>query len=86
MLSEAAYLLRPDGALLIETWDVGSRIATLMGGSWQQLSPPSVVWAFSRRWIREALDRTGSKLKAAELLEITRQGLHKKMKRYEMKG
>jgi DNA-binding protein Fis len=33
--------------------------------------------------IRDALERTdGNRAKAAELLGITRQGLHKKLKRY----
>ncbi len=47
------------------------------------LSLPSRVRELERVMIRDALERTGgNRAKAAELLGITRQGLHKKLKRY----
>ena len=46
-------------------------------------SIPDQVKALEIRLIRKALKKTnGNRLKAAELLDITRQGLHKKLKRY----
>jgi transcriptional regulator with PAS, ATPase and Fis domain len=48
------------------------------------LDIPSRVGTLERRLIDEALGRTGgNKARAAELLGITRQGLHKKLKRIE---
>jgi len=48
------------------------------------LSLPGRARELERVMIREALERTGgNRAKAAELLGITRQGLHKKLKRYE---
>jgi transcriptional regulator with GAF, ATPase, and Fis domain len=56
--------------------------ATVPPGS-NDLSLPSRVRELERAMIRDALERTdGNRAKAAELLGITRQGLHKKLKRY----
>lgn len=52
-LRRAADLLAPGGVVLCETWDLGSRTARLAGNRWQQLSPPSVLWLFTR----PAMDR-----------------------------
>ena len=47
---------------------------------------PEQVEALERRLIRQALEETGgNKLRAAERLGITRQGLHKKINRYGIK-
>lgn len=47
-LTQAYALLRPGGVILCETWDAASRTARLAGRRWQQLSPPSVLWLFTR--------------------------------------
>lgn len=49
------------------------------------LSIPDQVKSLEIRLIEKALaDSNGNRVKAAEALEITRQGLHKKMKRYQI--
>jgi transcriptional regulator with GAF, ATPase, and Fis domain len=49
------------------------------------LSIPEQVQTLETGLIRKALEETrGNKLRAAQLLGITRQGLHKKLKRYQM--
>ena len=49
------------------------------------LSIPSLVEELEVKLIRTAIERTGgNKVGAAKLLGITRQGLHKKLKRYEL--
>jgi transcriptional regulator with GAF, ATPase, and Fis domain len=51
----------------------------------QGYSIPSQVQALETKLIRRALEATGgNKLQAAKLLGITRQGLHKKLKRYQL--
>jgi DNA-binding NtrC family response regulator len=51
------------------------------------LDLPGGVKALEIRLIRAALDRRdGNKLKAAQDLGITRQGLHKKLKRYNLEA
>ncbi|MBW2467068.1 MAG: sigma-54-dependent Fis family transcriptional regulator, partial [Deltaproteobacteria bacterium] len=50
------------------------------------LSIPDQVKSLETKLIEKALaDSNGNRVKAAEALGITRQGLHKKMKRYEIK-
>ena len=66
-LQEARACLRPDGLLLIETWDRRSIVARLFGRFWQQISPPSVVWLFDRRSLDELLRRAGFRLMRIEV-------------------
>ncbi|MFC6358088.1 class I SAM-dependent methyltransferase [Luteococcus peritonei] len=47
-LQQAAERLVEGGTVICETWDVGSRTARWAGSRWQQLSPPSVLWLFTR--------------------------------------
>ncbi len=59
--------------------------AVTPGGN--DLSLPGRVRELERVMIRDALERTGgNRAKAAEILGITRQGLHKKLKRYEQES
>jgi SAM-dependent methyltransferase len=51
--------LRPEGSLVIETWNRSSVTSRLMGGAWQQLSPPSVVHLFDPLSLENLLDRSG---------------------------
>lgn len=41
-------LLKPDGLLLIETWDCHSLTARILGQKWHEYSPPNVLHFFSR--------------------------------------
>ena len=58
-LGEAAAALGPGGLIVVETWDVGSRVARLSGARWQQANPPSVHHLFTRNGLRELADRHG---------------------------
>ena len=42
-LENASRLLKPNGLLLIETWNKDSLIAKIMGKAWHEYSPPSVL-------------------------------------------
>lgn len=55
----AREMLRPDGYLLIETWDVASLPARLLGQSWHEYSPPSVVHWFSEQTLTAQLEQRG---------------------------
>lgn len=39
-LRQAHELLRPGDMVVIETWDLDSRVACLFGHHWQQVTPP----------------------------------------------
>ena len=57
---EKAYsLLRPDGLLLIETWDRGSMSARIFGKSWHEYSPPSVLNWFTKSGLTTFLSTIG---------------------------
>ena len=58
-LRDARACLRPNGLLILETWDRSSRVARLFGRYWQQIAPPSVLWLFDRKSIAHSLARTG---------------------------
>jgi 2-polyprenyl-3-methyl-5-hydroxy-6-metoxy-1,4-benzoquinol methylase/Zn ribbon nucleic-acid-binding protein len=46
-IGTVAKILRPGGLLLIETWNRGSVTAKLLGKSWHEYSPPSVLHWFT---------------------------------------
>lgn len=58
-LIAARELLRPDGVLVMETWDIGSPLARVMKSKWQQITPPSVVWLWDRRQLKSMVGRAG---------------------------
>jgi SAM-dependent methyltransferase len=58
-LRQAARIVRPGGAVVIETWDRGSWIARAMGRRWQQVTPPTVIWLFTKPGLRGALEAAG---------------------------
>ena len=59
VLARATELLRPGGVIVCETWDAASRTARLAGRSWQQLSPPSVLWLFTPDSMRRFVTAAG---------------------------
>jgi SAM-dependent methyltransferase len=61
-LSQARACLRPDGLLVIETWDRGSAIARVLGSRWQEVAPPSVGWLWNRDTLRLLLATAGFSL------------------------
>lgn len=58
-LIAAAGLTRPDGLLLIESWDRASLTARLFGRRWHEYSPPSVLHWFSRDGLTRLAHATG---------------------------
>lgn len=62
VLRQVHRCLRPQGALVIETWDRSSTVARLFGRHWQQVTPPSVIHLFTRDSMRALLERCGFKL------------------------
>lgn len=53
----AHSLLKPDGMLLIETWDRSSWMARLFGENWHEYSPPSVVNWFSASGLTQLVEQ-----------------------------
>jgi SAM-dependent methyltransferase len=58
-LAGVAERTRPGGYWLIETWDRDSLVAKLLGSSWHEYSPPSVVHWFSKRSLRDLIEEYG---------------------------
>lgn len=55
-------MLAPGGYVLIESWDMDSRYARLMGKHWHEYSPPSVINWFSEKTLQQLLDYYGFEL------------------------
>jgi len=70
-LRQARELLAPGGLLLVETQDVGSAFARLMGRRWQHFKQAEHLWHFSRSTLPLLLERGGW---SAELLTARRAG------------
>ena len=86
---ERLVALTPEGTVIgpekcsRELLSVSPLPSTRREGSFNSLSIPEQVKSLEIRLIEKALaESSGNRVKAAESLEITRQGLHKKMKRY----
>lgn len=58
-LQKCAEFLRPGGYLLIETWNRDSWTARLLGASWHEYSPPSVLHWFSRASVTSLAESVG---------------------------
>ncbi len=58
-LETAARLTRDEGYWLIETWDRASWTARILGRSWHEYSPPSVLHWFSADGLAGAATRCG---------------------------
>jgi len=57
--TKAHKLLKPNGVLLIETWDRESLSARIFGKNWHEYSPPSVLNWFSKDGLTSYLDTVG---------------------------
>ena len=55
-------LLNPNGLVLVESWDMKSRIARIMGNKWPEYSPPSVVNWFSDKTLIQLFNYYGFKI------------------------
>jgi SAM-dependent methyltransferase len=57
--SQATRLLRPEGFLLVETWNKDSFVARGLGEYWHECSPPSVLHWFSPLDLRLLVEQFG---------------------------
>jgi 2-polyprenyl-3-methyl-5-hydroxy-6-metoxy-1,4-benzoquinol methylase len=57
VLRQLLMLLRPGGALLLSTPDIGAPTARLLGRRWAFMTPPEHLGFFSRRSLRFLLER-----------------------------
>ncbi len=51
--------LKPNGMILIETWDKDSFTAKLFGKNWHEYSPPSTLNYFSKNTLRQLMNQNG---------------------------
>ena len=58
-LRTAASLLRPGGRLLVETQNVASLFARVLGRRWQHYKHAEHLWHFNRATLGQALDQAG---------------------------
>jgi 2-polyprenyl-3-methyl-5-hydroxy-6-metoxy-1,4-benzoquinol methylase len=58
-LTNTAHLLKPGGFVLIESWNMKSFMAKLMGKNWHEYSPPSVIHWFSDKTLEQLFNYYG---------------------------
>jgi SAM-dependent methyltransferase len=61
-LNNVSSLLKDNGLLLIECWDRGSLASKLWGRKWHEYSPPSVINWYTKKSLRQIMERHGYKL------------------------
>lgn len=59
LLRAAARMLKPDGLLLLETQNVASRFARLLGRRWQHYKHQEHLYHFNPQTVAELLDQAG---------------------------
>ena len=75
---QAHALTRPSGFLFIETWNVNSWSAKLMGRNWHEYSPPSVLHWFRFPGMKMAIEQIGYRQVAGGWLLKRISGSHAK--------
>ena len=58
-VERAALTLRPGGAIVLSTGDIGSLVAKLRGANWRLIHPPTHLHYFSKSSITSLLERVG---------------------------
>ncbi len=61
-LQSASRLLKPNGLVLVESWNMKSKVARLFGKRWHEYSPPSVVNWFSDKTLAQLFNYYGFKI------------------------
>jgi 2-polyprenyl-3-methyl-5-hydroxy-6-metoxy-1,4-benzoquinol methylase len=61
-ISKVAEMLKPGGYVLVESWDMDSQYAKLMGKHWHEYSPPSVINWFSDKTLKQLFAYYGFEL------------------------
>lgn len=64
-IEKAARWLKPGGALVMTTGDIGSAVARLRGQRWRQIHPPTHLFYFSRRTLARAVEQAGLRVHTA---------------------
>jgi SAM-dependent methyltransferase len=54
--------IKPNGYLLVESWDRGSIIAKILGKKWHEYSPPSVINYYTKNSLNTILKKHGFRL------------------------
>lgn len=54
--------IKPNGYLLLESWDRGSLIAKVLGKKWHEYSPPSVINYYTKSSLNNILKKHGFRL------------------------
>jgi SAM-dependent methyltransferase len=57
-----SQFLKDEGLVLVESWDMDSLYAKLMGSKWHEYSPPSVLHWFSDKTLTQLFNRYGFSL------------------------
>lgn len=70
-MNEIARLLKPGGVLLLDTWDIASPTAILLGKRWPIIAPPDHLFYFNPRTVTLLLEKSGM-----EVIDIERMGRH----------
>lgn len=58
-IEKATRALKPGGALVITTGDIGSLVARWRGERWRQIHPPTHLYYFSRKTLTLAIEKAG---------------------------
>lgn len=58
-MEQIVVMLEPGGFVLVESWDMSSRYAKIMGRHWHEYSPPSVVNWFSEKTLVQLFNYYG---------------------------
>jgi len=66
-LEKISQILASDGLVLVESWNMKSSVAKLLGKHWHEYSPPSVVHWFSDRTLTQLFSFHGFELVAKGL-------------------
>ena len=61
-MAKLSTLLNKNGLVLVESWDMESPVARLLGSHWHEYSPPSVVHWFSDKTLKELFRYYGFEL------------------------
>lgn len=62
-IEKAARWLKPGGALVMTTGDIGSFVARVRGARWRQIHPPTHLFYFSRKTLRRAVEQAGLRVR-----------------------
>lgn len=68
-IESIAGIIKPGGVFLLDTWDIGSLAARIMGRRWHVMAPPDHVFFFDRKTVVALLNRAGFKVE-----EVSRMG------------